>query len=249
MLMTAHGEAPAGIEARPLETMDQLVEAGRVLAAYWGGDDGGMPPNLLRALAHTGNYVVGLYDGDRMVGASAAFFAEPAARSMHSHVTAVLPEHRARGLGRVLKEHQRQWALARSVGRITWTFDPLVARNAHFNLAVLGATVTEYLVDHYGQMADAANSGDETDRLFVTWAVAAARPRDPEPAEVVASVAVPGDIEAIRRTAPSDAVRWRREVRERFLELGARGLVVRGFDRERGYLFTAPPSRPPHGRA
>ena len=106
-----------------------------------------MPPNLLRALAHSGNYAVGLYDGERMVGASVAFFAAPAERSMHSHITGVLPDHQSHGLGRVLKQHQREWALARDVGHITWTFDPLVARNAHFNLRVLGTRVTEYLVE------------------------------------------------------------------------------------------------------
>ena len=161
----------------------------------WGGDRDAMPPNLLRALAHSGNYVVGLYDGDRMVGASVAFFAAPAERSMHSHITGVLPGLQSHGLGRVLKQHQREWAFARDVGHITWTFDPLVARNAHFNLRVLGARVTEYLVDHYGPMDDGVNRGDETDRLMVSWALAA--PPAPTPSDdlVVASVAVPHDIE------------------------------------------------------
>ena len=83
---------------------------------------------------------------------------------MHSHITGVLPGLQSQGLGRLLKQHQREWALAREVGHITWTFDPLVARNAHFNLRVLGARVTEYLVDHYGPMDDGVNRGDETDR-------------------------------------------------------------------------------------
>ena len=92
---------------------------------------------------------------------------------MHSHITGVLPDHQSQGLGRVLKQHQREWALARDVGHITWTFDPLVARNAHFNLRVLGTRVTEYLVNHYGPMDDGVNRGDETDRIMVSWALAA----------------------------------------------------------------------------
>ena len=115
-----------------------------------------------------------------MVGASIAFFGPPAARSMHSHITGVLPGLQSHGLGRVLKRHQRDWAFARDVGHITWTFDPLVARNAHFNLRVLGARVTEYLVDHYGPMDDGVNRGDETDRVMVSWALAA--PPAPTPA-------------------------------------------------------------------
>jgi predicted GNAT superfamily acetyltransferase len=76
-----------------------------------------------------------------MIGASVGFFAAPDDRSLHSHITGIVGDHRGRGLGRLLKQHQREWALARGVHRITWTFDPLVARNASFNLRVLGARV------------------------------------------------------------------------------------------------------------
>src|SRR5690606_31379767 len=111
-----------GIDIRALDTIDAVHPAPHVLAEVCGGDRGGMPPNLLRALAHSGNYAVGLYDGERMVGASVAFFAPPAARTMHSHITGVMPGLQSRGLGRLLKQHQREWALAREVGHITWTF-------------------------------------------------------------------------------------------------------------------------------
>ncbi len=232
--------APEGITIRPLESIEQVFAASAVLDEVWGGDRGGMPPNLLRALAHAGNYAVGLYDtsGDeeRMIGASIAFFAAPAARSMHSHVTGILPSYRSQGLGRMLKSHQRAWAFARDVGHITWTFDPLVARNAHFNLRVLGARVDEYLVDHYGPMDDGVNRGDETDRLMVTWALAApASP--PDEASVVTSVPVPHDIESLRRTDPPEALEWRYRVRDAFGGLYQDGFVAAGFD-ERGYLFT-----------
>src|SRR3954451_4913678 len=107
---------PPGIEIRPLETVEEVFAASEVLAEVWGGDRGGMPPNLLRALAHSGNYAVGLYDGDRLIGASVAFFAAPAQRSMHSHITGVLPQYQSQGLGRLLKQHQRAWAFAQDVG-------------------------------------------------------------------------------------------------------------------------------------
>ncbi len=232
--------AQPGIDIRPLDTVDDVFRACEVLSEVWAGDPAGMPPNLLRALAHSGNYAVGLFDGERMIGASVGFFGEPAARSMHSHVTGVLAEYRSQGLGRVLKRHQREWALRRGVGHVTWTFDPLVARNAHFNLRVLGARVTEYLVDHYGPMDDGLNRGDETDRVMVSWAVAA--PPFPTPAadRVVAAVEVPHDIESVRAASPTDAADWRLRVRDGFLaQLGA-GLVVGGFDDARGYLFVRP---------
>jgi predicted GNAT superfamily acetyltransferase len=228
------------IDIRPLETIAQIHEAADVLREVWVGDRDAMPPNLVRALAHSGNYVVGMYDGDRMVGASIAFFAPPAERSMHSHITGVLPGLQSRGLGRLLKQHQREWAFARDVGNITWTFDPLVARNAHFNLRVLGARVTEYLVDHYGPMDDSVNRGDETDRLMVSWALAAPPAQTPSDDLVVASVAVPHDIETIRREEPTDAASWRLRVREQFLARLDEGLIAAGFDDERGYLFVRP---------
>ncbi|MGN8552981.1 UNVERIFIED_CONTAM: GNAT family N-acetyltransferase [Microbacterium sp. SLM126] len=236
----ADSATPPGIDIRPLDTVDEVHAASRVLAEVWGGDNGGMPPNLLRALAHAGNYAVGLYDGDRMVGASVAFFAAPAARSMHSHITGVLPDLQSKGLGRVLKQHQREWALARDVGHITWTFDPLVARNAHFNLRTLGTRVTEYLVNHYGPMDDGINRGDETDRVMVSWALAAPPVATPAAERVVASVAIPHDIETLRREAPADASAWRLRVRDEILARLAESLVIGGFDDERGYLFVRP---------
>jgi predicted GNAT superfamily acetyltransferase len=234
-------EAPeTRVTIRPLETVEQIHEAADVLRRVWAGDRDTMPPGLMRALAHSGNYVVGMYEGERMVGASVAFFGPPSARSMHSHITGVLPGLQSKGLGRVLKQHQREWAFAREVGHITWTFDPLVARNAHFNLRSLGARVTEYLVDHYGAMDDGVNRGDESDRLMVSWALAAPPLATPGDDRVVATVAVPHDIETLRRESPADAGAWRRRVREQFLGHLADGLVAGGFDDGRGYLFVRP---------
>jgi predicted GNAT superfamily acetyltransferase len=236
----AENRAETRIDIRPLETIAQIHEAADVLREVWVGDRDAMPPNLMRALAHSGNYVVGMYDSGRMIGASIAFFAPPAARSMHSHITGVLPGLQSKGLGRLLKQHQREWAFARDVGHITWTFDPLVARNAHFNLRVLGARVTEYLVDHYGPMDDGVNRGDETDRLMVSWALAAPPVPTPPDDRVVASVAVPHDIEMLRRESPADAAAWRVRVRDEFVARTAEGLVAAGFDDDRGYLFVRP---------
>ncbi|MFT4219316.1 MAG: GNAT family N-acetyltransferase [Microbacterium sp.] len=236
----SEAETPPGIEIRELATVSEVFAASELLSVVWGGDRSGMPPNLLRALAHSGNYAVGLYDGDRMIGASVAFFAAPPARSMHSHITGILPGLQSQGLGRLLKRHQREWAFQRDVGRITWTFDPLVARNAHFNLCVLGTRVTEYLVNHYGPMDDGVNRGDESDRVMVTWALAAPPAPSPPADRVVATVEIPPDIEALREEAPVDAAVWRERVRANFLRCLDDGLVVGGFDRDRGYVFVRP---------
>src|SRR3954454_17210112 len=87
----------------------------------------------------------------------------------HSHIAGVLPQWQGSGVGYLLKEHQRSWALAHGIERVTWTFDPLVSRNAYFNVVKLGAQLTRYYVDFYGRMDDGINDGDETDRCLVTW--------------------------------------------------------------------------------
>jgi predicted GNAT superfamily acetyltransferase len=188
----------ADVVVRELHRMDQLKAAQRLFEAVWRPAEGQPPPvtgELLRALAHAGCYVAGAYDGTRMVGASAGFFTAPPDPALHSHITGVAPEGQHRGIGFALKVHQRAWALARGVPAIVWTFDPLVARNAWFNLAKLGAMPTGYLEDFYGLMTDAINTGMTSDRLLLSWgladpAVAAAcagRPRQPDPPAAAAA--------------------------------------------------------------
>jgi predicted GNAT superfamily acetyltransferase len=105
---------------------------------------------------------------------------------LHSHILGVLSGSDARGLGSELKQHQRRWCLARDVKVMEWTTDPLVRRNAYFNLTKLGARAREYLVNVYGEMRDEINAGEESDRLLISWrldsdsAVAAAAGSVPE---------------------------------------------------------------------
>jgi predicted GNAT superfamily acetyltransferase len=88
---------------------------------------------------------------------------------LHSHLAGAAPESAGRRVGTALKLHQRAWALARGIEAITWTFDPLVRRNAYFNLTKLGAEATQYLSDFYGDMDDGINAGQGSDRLAVRW--------------------------------------------------------------------------------
>ena len=225
---------------RELDTVELIIDAQGLLDSIRGANrviDAG----TLRALQQSGNYVVGLFDDsegeDRMVGASIAFFGEPGKRTMHSHITALLPEYRGRGWGRELKEHQRQWAFSREVGRITWTFDPLVARNAHFFLTVLGARATGYTVNRYG-IFGGGDAGDESDRLDVEWALAdIAKP--PASDAVVATVEIPADVEGMRETDPAAAHEWRLRLRADIEEQLSQGRRLAGFETGRGYLFTA----------
>ena len=134
-------------------------------------------------------------------------FASPAA-NRHSHSV---------GRNQHDGEHHRTTDAQDECFNISERGDSIPARNAHFNLRVLGTRVTEYLVNHYGPMDDGVNRGDETDRIMVSWALAAPPVPTPEDDRVVASVAVPHDIETLRRESPTDAAAWRLRVREEML--------------------------------
>ncbi|MGW9112589.1 GNAT family N-acetyltransferase [Microbacterium sp. NPDC055683] len=221
-------------EIRDLDTVELILEAQGIFDAIRGTRV--IDAGTMRALQQSGNYVTGYFDDGRMVGASVGFFGAPDDRAMHSHITALLPEFRGRGWGRELKEHQRQWALRRGVGNITWTFDPLVARNARFYLGVLGARVTSYVVNQYG-IFGGGDAGDESDRLDVKWALADLA-RTPADADVVATLEIPEDVEALRESDPAAAHEWRMRVRREMAVLTGRGLRLAGFAPGRGYLFT-----------
>ncbi|WP_067177954.1 hypothetical protein [Microtetraspora niveoalba] len=248
---------------RELRRIEEFEDVFRLFDEIWRPEPAGAPitVELMRALSHAGNYVAGVYEDGRLAGASVGFLAAPAGRVLHSHVTGALA---GRGIGFALKLHQRAWALDRGLERITWTYDPLVRRNAHFNLAKLGARPEEYLPSFYGAMEDAINAGDESDRVLAVWrlterrVLAAVRrepyeppvPRDaatgladvdgrPVPGRTDAEtvlVAVPGDIESLRSTDPGVAKAWRHAVREVLGGLMREGARVTGFHRKSCYI-------------
>ncbi|WP_431906613.1 GNAT family N-acetyltransferase [Nonomuraea jabiensis] len=154
------------VEVRELHEMAEFEQVNALFDDIWHFGTGAPPitVELMRALAHAGGYVAGAFDGGRLAGGSVGFLAS--GNALHSHVTGTAA---GRGIGLALKLHQRRWALERGLGRITWTYDPLMRRNAHFNLAKLGARPREYLPCFYGVMDDAINRGDESDRLLTVW--------------------------------------------------------------------------------
>jgi predicted GNAT superfamily acetyltransferase len=167
----AHAAAAgAGVEVRELSDLDDLAAVVRLLADIWGR--AANPPvtlELLRAFTKAGNYVAGAVADGRLVGACVGFFHAPGDDALHSHIAGVAAAMTGRRVGFALKTHQRSWALLRGVSEIAWTYDPLVSRNAHFNLTKLGARPVEYLPNFYGPMPDAINADDDTDRLLVRW--------------------------------------------------------------------------------
>ena len=206
------------------------------------------PAEVLHSLVHAGGAVHAAYDGRRLAGASVAVLG--ADRGTYSLVAAA-----DRGLGYAVKRAQRDWAAGLGARTMRWTFDPLVGRNARFNLVKLGAVGTEYLVDFYGPMADGVNDGDESDRLTVTWDLTApAVPYDVAARGPVVRTApdggplvrrddrhvwcrVPDDVVKLRAAEPELAMRWRHAVREVFLEAFVEGFRATGMSRDGWYTL------------
>jgi predicted GNAT superfamily acetyltransferase len=134
-----------------------------------------MPHDIMRSLVHAGGRVHAAFRDGRLLGAAVAVFGPPADVSCYSLIAGVSPDAEGGGIGLALKLAQRAWALRAGAGRMVWTFDPLLRRNATFNISRLGAVGTDYLVDFYGQMTDGVND-PETDRLAVTWDLRAPLP-------------------------------------------------------------------------
>jgi len=189
----------AQISLHEVHALADLAAVRRVFDTLWSADptNPAVTVELLRAYVHTGQYVVLATDltesGRPVVAASVGFLAAPAGAAVHSNVTGVLPPGRGRSLGFAIKLHQRAWAIERGLTEVTWTFDPLIRRNAWFNLSKLGAGAREYLVDFYGPMADGINAGDSSDRLYVSWPLATA-----EVVEACAGRAAPIDVGVLR---------------------------------------------------
>lgn len=172
----------AGVEIRELSTPDELDQLTRIFDDVWHPDPTNRPvtTDMLRALSHAGNYVAGAFIGGHLAGGSVAFFGTPLGEVLHSHITGVSRLGAGHRVGSALKSHQAQWAQARGISTITWTFDPLVARNAYFNITKLGAVPVRYYRGFYPAAGSELGDGDEADRLLMHWPVP---PSDPAPAD------------------------------------------------------------------
>lgn len=228
--------ARAGVTVLELRTPAETERAAELLREVWRSPDLPVPANLIRTVQHTGGYAFGAYDDSgALLATSMGLLASD--RALHSHITGVVPQGQRRGLGLALKQHQRWWALAHDLPVITWTCDPLVRRNVAFNLHALGADVHAYLPDHYGNMPDGVNQGDESDRLEFSWnlagprAVAAAERRLPW-VSGPHTIPLPDDIETLRLKEPATARAWRVSVREALLPALADGAVITGLNAE-----------------
>ena len=165
------------VVVRPLESLDDARAASELFDRIW-QERRVMGAPLIRAMAAHGGQVLGAFIGDEMVGAQVGLVGiGEGGPTLHSHITGIALEAQHRGVGFRLKVAQREWCLERGIEVITWTFDPMVARNAYFNLEKLGAVADRFHRDYYGPMNDAFNRGDRSDRLEVRWELRSDRVR------------------------------------------------------------------------
>ena len=207
----------------------------------WAMDAGTeITPNLLQAMIHSGAYLSGAFVDGECVGAAFAFPATTGGLHLHSHMTAVLDSFRDKGIGYALKVDQYKWAKQNNYKEITWTFDPLVARNAKLNVLKLGVDISAYYPNFYGDMPDELNAGDESDRVMASLKVVgdAPTPRTviSTPDKSAVLIAIPDDIVAIRGKDLAENLRWRRSVRDEFVSVLARGGKVVGFSANNEYV-------------
>ena len=206
----------------------------------WGLGTGDMvSADYLMALSHSGGYISGAFSADddqTMVACSFGMLARHRDDwCLHSHITGVRPELQNSGLGTAMKNHQKQWALDAGLAAITWTFDPLVRRNAWFNIERLGANAVEFHINFYGPLNDEINGDDETDRLLARWNIDSPRARTTDSDAIF--IETPEDIVQLRRTDPDAARAWRLKIRHE-LSKAFTTHEVTGFTSEGSYTLT-----------
>jgi predicted GNAT superfamily acetyltransferase len=224
-----------------LLSLVQQRDARNIFDKTWALDTGTeITPNLLQAMVHSGAYLSGAFIDKKCVGAAFAFPATIAGLHLHSHMTAVLDDYRDQGIGYSLKIDQWQWAKKNNYKEITWTFDPLVARNAKLNLIKLGVDISAYYPNFYGDMPDAVNVGDESDRVMASWKVVSEQPvarnvvTNPDESDTL--IKIPEDIVTIRSEDISENLKWRHKVREEFMRAFEKGGKVVGFSANNEYV-------------
>ena len=210
------------MEIRAVDSLVEIDAVIRVMDEVWRTPARErLPRELLRALTAHSNVLLGAFEADECVGCVLGWWGRDAdgAAYLFSQRLGVLPSHRRTGCAASLKRAQAVWARERGVHEVRWTFDPMRALNASFNLRKLGAIGIAFYEDFYGPRHDALNEGQRTDRLLVSYKPDALRPQTTGPAATVVVEPDAGD-----------------RVRDELQSLLLDGYVVTGFEDSRYVL-------------
>jgi len=234
--------SPDPIVIRRCHGLDELRACVALQKEVWNFSDAELVPLRMFVVADkVGGQVVGAFSGNEMVGFALSV---PGTRSghiyLHSHMLAVRKDHRNGGLGRRLKLLQREDALARGIGLIEWTFDPLEIKNAYLNIERLGAIARRYTINQYGITSSPLQGGLPSDRLIAEWWLKSKRVetllatgRNPA-FQCVSSITVPEQIYAWKAALETrgQAQQLQERNREEFLRAFPQGLTVLGYERD-----------------
>ena len=229
-------------------TLDELRQCVDLQRAIWNDTDEDLiSPTILMVANKIGGHVLLARDGPRAVGVALAF---PGLRGdlryLHSHIVGVIPEYQNRGLGRQMKLKQRELALGIGIPLMEWTFDPLIVRNAYFNIVRLGAVIRRFHSNLYGVTASPLHGGLPTDRLVAEWWLSSIRVDSalagtaPIPASDAVQIVVPAEMEDWKNSGSPLAAEVQADLNTEFQERFAQGYAVTGFrmkDRKGTYLL------------
>jgi len=223
------------INIRDLSSLSDYADCVTLQDETWGaGFSERVPTAILRVSQLIGGVAAGAFDDTRrMVGFVFGMTGLRNGELVHwSDMLAVREGLRGQGIGGQLKQYQRDKVLALGVKSMLWTFDPLQAGNAHFNINHLGALPIEYVKDMYGNTGSALHGTMPTDRFIVRWqldppSVPPGANTDPD----AVRVEIPADVAAVRRDGAEASMRWRLAIRERITDLLGRGYRVVAFER------------------
>jgi predicted GNAT superfamily acetyltransferase len=234
---------------RHFESLDEHAQCEDLQREVWAGDTA-VPAHLTSTVQRHGGLTIGAFDGDGALLGFVMSLLAPAhvagaaqGLSHHSHIAAVRGELHGRGIGEAIKRAQAAEVRRRGLNLITWTYDPLEARNARLNIGKLGAVCRTFIRNCYGDMPDVLNRGLPSDRFEVEWwldeSVDAAGARamangrlvvPPPPARGDAiAIDIPTDFQELKRRDPDGARDVRMRTRDEFEDAFARGYAVTAF--------------------
>jgi predicted GNAT superfamily acetyltransferase len=227
-----------GIVVRPLHEVDEMSLGVELQRRVWNYSELDTVAEQMFVVAkESGGQVLAAFQEGMAVGFALAFAGTHHGKiHLHSHMVGVVPEYQNQGVGRLLKLAQREDAIARGIDLIEWTFDPLQLKNAHFNLACLGAIVRRYIPNCYGRTSSPLHAGLPTDRLVAEWWIQSGRVRKvlsgkaytPDPAS--ARLSIPVAIREICNRNPSEGEKFQSQIREQFESHTAQGRAATSFE-------------------
>jgi predicted GNAT superfamily acetyltransferase len=250
--------AKGDVVVRPVSSLADFHACVDLQREIWGPEwSDTVPASMLQVASYVGGIVLGAFDlKGELVGFLFGLTGVVRGEQVHwSHMLGVRDSARNAGVGRLMKDAQRSELSRRGIKRMSWTFDPLVAKNAHFNLNRLGAQVVEYVPDMYGTTSSPLHYGLATDRLVVSLGTNAELQSDGDleahadapvlgtdvaPQSLAARydlppsvrIEIPSDIRLVIEQSPAMAAEWRESVRANFQWALAHSYNVRGLYRE-----------------